>query len=559
MLTREQLEERLASLHRASLELVQDISLESLLERIAIIACEQVGARYAGVGVLNDAGELEQFIPIGMTPSEIRKLAHLPEGKGLIGVLMNSRQAIRVPDMGQDSRRAGFPPFHPIMTAFLGVPILLGERQLGQIYLTNKLDGTEFNGDDEQVITTLAAYAAVAISNARLYRTLRDREQALTRRNEDLALLNNLASMLASSMDENTILYTALSRLVEYLGLEAGEIFLRNETNAGLDCVLHIGNSLKQIWTRTSFKAGEGLVGKVALRGQPELIMLTGQQRRFVPAAALRVCIRQIVAVPITASGGVMGVLCIASYAPQPFDEMDMQLLTSIGSWTGTAVENARLNIQGRRVAILEERERIGMDLHDGVIQSIYAVGLTLEHARLLLPEDKEKGAQKIEMGIKGLNHTIQDIRNYILDLRPRQLNEEEDLLGGLQRLINELRANTTLDVSLMGSSEGLDQLEEACAIALFHICQEALANISKHAQATKVDVLLWSSADRVLMEISDDGRGFDVSKAREKSGHGLRNINTRARGVGGDVEITTAPDEGTIILAWVPFKRKKG
>ncbi|HPH96427.1 MAG TPA: GAF domain-containing sensor histidine kinase [Anaerolineaceae bacterium] len=558
MLTREQLEERLASLHRASLELVQDISLESLLERIAIIACEQVGARYAAVGVLNEAGELEQFIPIGMTPSEIRKLPHQPEGKGLIGVLMNSRQAIRLPDVNQDARRAGFPAFHPVMNTFLGVPILLGEKQLGQIYLTNKLDATEFNADDEQVITTLAAYAAVAISNARLYRTLRDREQALTRRNEDLALLNNLASMLASSMDEETILRTALSRLVEYLGLEAGEIFLRNETNAGLDCVLHIGNSLKQIWTRTYFRAGEGLVGKVALSGQPELIMLSGQQRRFVPAAALRACIRQIVAVPITASGGVMGVLCIASYAPQPFDEMDMQLLTSIGSWTGTAVENARLSIQGRRVAILEERERIGMDLHDGVIQSIYAVGLTLEHARLLLPEDKELGAQKIEMGIKGLNHTIQDIRNYILDLRPRQLNEEEDLLGGLQRLVNELRANSSLDVSLMGSSEGLDQLEEACAIAMFHICQEALANISKHAQATRVEVLLWSSADRVLMEISDDGRGFDMAKAREKSGHGLRNIHTRARGVGGDVEITTAPGEGTIILAWVPFKRKK-
>jgi two-component system sensor histidine kinase DevS len=197
-LSREQLEERLAALHRASLELVQDISLESLLERIAIIACEQVGARYAAVGVLNENGELEQFIPIGMTPAEIKKMAHSPRGSGLIGALMNTRQTIRLADIADDPRSAGFPPHHPEMKSFLGVPIRLGESQLGQIYLTEKNNDTEFSRDDEVVLETLAAYAAVAISNARLYQELRQRDRALTRRTNDLTLLNDLASKLTS-------------------------------------------------------------------------------------------------------------------------------------------------------------------------------------------------------------------------------------------------------------------------------------------------------------------------------------------------------------------------
>ncbi|RPH60723.1 MAG: GAF domain-containing protein, partial [Chloroflexi bacterium] len=192
LLTRQQLEERLIALHQASLQLVEDISLETLLERIASVACEQAQARFAALGVLGNDGKLRQFISIGLTDTEIRRIPHPPTGRGLIGALMNTDQSIRIPDIHDDPRSSGFPRNHPHMRSFLGVPIRLGDDQLGQLYLTEKIGQTEFTADDEQIIQMLAAYAAVAIKNARLYDDLMARDQALTRRNQDLALLNNI-------------------------------------------------------------------------------------------------------------------------------------------------------------------------------------------------------------------------------------------------------------------------------------------------------------------------------------------------------------------------------
>ncbi len=382
------MEERLAALHRASLELVQDISLESLLERIAIVACEQVGARYAAVGVLNENGDLDQFIPIGMTPSEIQKMANPPRGTGLIGALLNSRQTIRLANITVDPRSSGFPAHHPRMRSFLGVPIRLGESQLGQIYLTEKKEADEFSRDDEIVIETLAAYAAVAISNARLYQELRQRDRALTRRTDDLTLLNDLASKLTSEADIDEILNSALDRAVGYISVEAAEIHLRDEEGTVLHLVAHRDHGLGRIWNRDSFEIGQGLVGTTAQTGQLQAFRLAEETNIHLRKALLKSEVQQILCFPLTSRIGVLGVLTIASRYPKPFAETELQLMTSIGSWTATAIENLRLNIKGKRLAILEERERIAMDLHDGIIQSIYAVGLTLEHARLLLAED---------------------------------------------------------------------------------------------------------------------------------------------------------------------------
>jgi two-component system, NarL family, sensor histidine kinase DevS len=555
ILTREQLEERLASLHRASLELVQDISLESLLGRIAMVACEQVNARYAAVGVLDEKGSLEQFIPIGMTSQEIESMDNPPVGKGLIGELMHTQQPIRISDISRDPRSSGFPPNHPAMHSFLGVPIRLGEHQVGQIYLTNKVDDPEFNQDDEQVIETLAAYAAVAISNARLYKELRERDQALTHRNENLALLNNLASILASSPDIDEILETALKGVVDYKNVEVGEIFLREEDGKKLRLVLHRGNTIDSLFTRDTFLVGEGQIGMTAKSGKTRINPASYKDGHYLRKAIQQACIRQIITFPLTGRQGVLGVLCIATCQPTPFDEVEMQMMASIASWTGTAIENIRLNVQEKRLAILEERERIGMDLHDGIIQSIYAVGLTLEHARLLMAENKDQSKKRIEQAIADLNSTIRDIRTYILDLRPRQL-KEEDLIQGLQRLVNELRANTQLEVNLKGSSGDIEDLPEADAEALFHICQEALANVAKHSYARRVDIFLWQTNDRVLLEIHDDGQGFDPQRKNLTLGHGISNMQTRAHNVGGDIEFTSDPGEGTTILAWVPFEK---
>src|SRR6266542_3521846 len=365
LLTRAQLQDRLIALHAASLELVKDVSLDHLLQRIAALACEQAEARYAALGVLDENGKLDKFISVGMTDQEIKQIVHPPVGKGLIGELMNTEVPLRVPVIKEHPRSVGFPAHHPEMVSFLGVPIRAAKRQLGQIYLTEKIDAPEFTSDDEKIIQMLAAYAAAAIQNARLH-------------------------------------------------------------------------------------------------------------------------------------------------------------------------ENAH------RLAVLEERERIGMDLHDGIIQSIYGVGLSLESALHSFEDEPQDAKARVQHSIEGLNQAIRDLRGYILDLRPRQMGNE-GLMSGLNRLLTEFRANTLANVQLTGNENELKDLPQAHSMVLFHICQEALANVAKHAKAKQVDISIWSTDERVLMEIHDNGKGFEMEKMNVTIGHGLANMQTRARSIGGDVDISSA------------------
>ena len=377
LLTREQLQERLIVLHQASLELVKDVSLDHLLERIAQVACEQAEARYAALGVLDDHGKLVKFISVGMSDGEIKMIPHPPVGKGLIGELMNADFPLRLPVIQDHPRSVGFPPNHPYMVSFLGVPILAANRQLGQIYLTEKIGAPEFTADDEKIIQMLATYAVAAIQNAQLH--------------------------------ENT-----------------------------------------------------------------------------------------------------------------------------------------------RRLAVLEERERIGMDLHDGIIQAIYGVGLSLESTLHIIEENPEDAREQVKRSIGGLNQAIRDLRAYIMDLRPRQLGNN-GLMSGIKSLISEFRANSLAMVSLSGPDHELLEMPQSHSLALFRICQESLANVAKHAKAKNVQISVWSTDDRVLMEIHDDGRGFVTEKMSTTIGHGLANMQTRAHSAGGDIDISSAVDEGTTILAWVP------
>ncbi len=552
VLTREQLEERLVALHRASLELVSNLSLDSLLERIVSLACEQSRARYAALGVVNDKGELVQFIPIGMTKEQVRRMDHPPYGMGLIGALQKEQHTIRVADIGADPRSVGFPHHHPLMRSFLGVPILLGNRLLGQLYLTDRMDYPEFTEDDERVIEMLAVYAAIAINNARMYADLVERDRTLTLRNEDLALINDIAAALINAQEVEAILDQTLKRVMSYLGVEAGEIFLAEEGGTELRLALHRGEAAEAFWTRDRFQIGEGFVGLVAQTGKPLVSTALQHDLRYLRRAVVEAGFHCIACIPLATHGSVVGVMGVATRRERLFDQREIDLLTAIGTWAGITIENARLHRQSRRLAVLEERERIGMDLHDGIIQSIYAVGLALDYARDAVEEDPKQARLKIEQAIEGLNGTIRDIRAYILDLRPHQFRGE-DLKDGLQRLVDEFRTNTLAEATLLVPENGLAGLPTSHATALFHICQEALTNVAKHAQAGHISVHLWKAPERVLLEITDDGQGFDLRKMSVTLGHGLSNMHTRARRVGGDVEITSDAGEGTTVLAWVP------
>ncbi|PWB50601.1 MAG: hypothetical protein C3F13_16755 [Anaerolineales bacterium] len=555
LLTREQIEARLVALHRASLELVSDLSLEVVLERIAQLAREQAGARYAALGVLDDQGKLVHFIPVGMTSEEMRQMDHPPIGLGLIGAIAKEQRTIRVADISHDQRSVGFPPYHPAMTSFLGVPILSGGQLLGQIYLTDKEDYSEFTRDDERVIEMLAAYAAVAIVNARMFRELEQRDDTLLQRNRDLKLLNDIGEMLAGTPEIDVILEKTLEHVMSYLGVEAGEIFLTEEDGLSLRMAIHRGEAGDAFWTKDQFRVGEGFVGLVAESAKPLVTSSLRQDVRFLRKQVVNAGFQCLACIPLVSRANVVGVMGIATRKLQPLEPREINLLTSIGVWAGTAIENARLNQQGRRLAVLEERERIGMDLHDGIIQSIYAVGLALDYARMEVETNPNKALMKLEQAIDGLNSTIRDIRTYIMDLRPRQFRGE-NLVDSLQRLIDETRANTELEISFSGPDSGTMILPTTISTALFHISQEALANIAKHAQAHQAKINLWTAPGRVLMEVTDDGVGFDLTKTRLVLGHGLANMRTRARKMGGDIEVNSEPGKGTSVLTWIPLNQ---
>jgi signal transduction histidine kinase len=339
---------------------------------------------------------------------------------------------------------------------------------------------------------------------------------------------------------------------MDYLGFEAGEIFLREDGEFELRMALHRGVAAEAFWTRDQFRMGEGVVGIVAETGEPQVDINPESDLRFLRRAVAQAGFRSLSFFPLTAHGNVIGVMSIGSRQKRVMEDREVQVLLAIGRWAGLTIENARLHRQARRLAVLEERERIGMDLHDGIIQSIYGVGLALEYARIALEEDPHQARQKIIASIEALNGTIRDIRSYILDLRPRQFHGE-DLKQGLQRLVDEFQANSHTRVVLVAPETGLVDFPAANARALFHICQEALANTAKHGHAHQAEIHLWTTRERVLLEVTDDGAGFDLRKMSVTLGHGLSNMHTRARKVGGDVEITSAPGEGTTVLAWVP------
>jgi len=256
--------------------------------------------------------------------------------------------------------------------------------------------------------------------------------------------------------------------------------------------------------------------------------------------------------VPIIAAGEPLGNLYLTDKNDyDEFSEADQRLVEMLAAHAAIAIQNAMLYEQVERLAVLEERTRIGMDLHDGVIQSIYAVGLTLESIYLSLPADEFESAKLLDTAIEGLNDAIRDIRNFILDLRPRRFSG--DLSQGLARLVREFQANTMVPVT-MTISQQLDNLPAPTARALFLTTQESLANIARHARAGNVILTLMRSNSAVMVVIEDDGRGFDPNDDSRQVGHGLANMQARAEGMGGMFRLRSAVGQGTTVTLKIPL-----
>jgi signal transduction histidine kinase len=368
----------LSTLNEALLLIAGDAPLEQILERIVAAAARLVDARYAALGVTDAEGQMVTFVHTGMAQELVAQMPRLPQGQGVLGWLVNHPQTLRLQDVQQHPAAVGFPPGHPPMHSFLGVPLIAGDEVVGTLYLTEKRDTAQFSEQDQALVELFAAQAAIAITKARLY----------------------------SRMEQ---------------------------------------------------------------------------------------------------------------------------------------------------LVVLSERNRIGMDLHDGVIQSIYAVGLTLESLRMTLAEEGE-GQQLLDTAIRGLNGAIQDIRNFIMDLRPRRFSG--DLREGIRQLVREFQANTLIVVRLHSPAR-TDLLDMATARTLFLTTQEGLANVARHARAKSADITLTERSGQIILTIRDDGRGFNPDSGVYRVGHGLANMESRARELNGEFVVQSAPGQGTVMRLALPFSRQ--
>jgi signal transduction histidine kinase len=319
------------------------------------------------------------------------------------------------------------------------------------------------------------------------------------------------------------------------------------------------GDDFDAFYSRTLFRIGDGVVGKAAgLRKALVVDHLETDPRILRPAIIKAGFVSQAV-IPLQSTWEVVGVMTLSSKKERKFSVRELDLLTTIGMWTGIAIQNALLQQQIRHIAVLEERERIGMDLHDGVIQSLYSLGLTLDYVKQIIQEDPQESLEKLTLATDGINSTIADIRTYISDLRPRQMQENLSFTDNLKILVDEFIVNSKIEGIFEDRTDRPLELDYHSTLTLFRIAQEALSNTARHSKAKTAQILLWNEDGRVFLELEDDGQGFNVDKTEANLGHGLVNMQRRIRKAGGEIELESSPGKGTRIRAWVPKTQENG
>lgn len=543
---------RMRELHRATLNLFTDLSLDMVLNRIVDVAKNLVSAKFAALGVPDGQGGLDTFLYRGLSKEQADKIPHLPEGKGLIGEMLRESQSIRVAQMGSDPRSAGFPEGHPGMTSFLGVPIAAYGRPLGQIYLTDKEEDGEFTEDDQRLIEMLAAHAAAAIENAHLYRQVLSSEEELTQRNEELELIHSLTTTASTTLELDELLEAMLDQAIRLFGAQAGEAFIYDSLEAVYRLAVHRGEAQEAFFSVNEFSKGQGFIGLVAETGKPIWSSTLGEDVRFKRQPVVEAGFDSFVSVPMTSGGETVGVISLAFHGKREIDERAVGLLEAVGAGVGLAVENSRLSRQARRVAILEERERIGMDLHDGIIQSIYAVGLTLDSTKMMVMEDSESAKTTLEKVTDQLNTIMSDIRSYILDLKPSRV-KPGFFVESLEDLLRGVRADSLLESDLSADPHLADKLRQDTANNLFLIVQEAVANSARHSKAKRLRINFSEVDEDIVLQVFDNGVGFGPDGVSRRLGHGLNNMEERAQQIGGSFDLVSTEGEGTKITIRIP------
>ncbi|MGW2826138.1 GAF domain-containing protein [Streptomyces sp. NPDC001443] len=540
--------DRVHSLLEAVLSVGRELDLEQALHSIVEAAAVLVDAEYAALGVIGpDGRRLSAFHTVGVSEEQIARIGPYPEGHGILGELISHPEPLRLAKISEHPASHGFPAHHPPMNTFLGVPIRVRDQVFGNLYLTEKRGGAQFDEEDVAVTLTLAVAAGVAIDNARLYEESRLRERWL-RANADIT------HNLMSGSDRTEVLSLIAERAREITGAALAAVALPMadtgtlavEIAVGLDAEAHRGLVLPM---------DSSLMGLAFSGAAPVSSADVGHDERISLEPPRFGGLGPAVAVPIGAGeAGPQGVVLLARKAGQPvFSAAETEPLKTFAAQAAVAMELAQRRQDAEEVAVLQDRDRIARDLHDLAIQRLFATGMTLQSAGRFI--EHEEASQRVVRAVDDLDETIKIIRSTIFGLRSRGGAGETGLRARAIRVVGE--AAPVLGFAPGVRMEGLLDTDVPKEIAdhVVAVLSEALTNIARHARADRADVLLATDGREVRLSVADNGVGIPESGRRS----GLRNMAERAEQLGGRLELGKSEGGGTGLVWRVPSQKAEG
>ncbi|MFJ7776935.1 GAF domain-containing protein [Streptomyces yangpuensis] len=553
--------DRVHSLLEAVVSVGRELDLAQVLRRIVEAAALLVDAEYGALGVIGpDGRSLAQFLTVGLGDEEIAAIGPLPAGHGLLGEVIRHPEPLRLTDLGAHPSSHGFPAHHPPMRTFLGVPIRVRDEVFGNLYLTDKRGGVDFDTEDETVISTLSVAAGVAIDNARLYEGSQ-RQQRWLRANAEIT------ESLLSGSSRPEVLELIARRAQEITAARLAHIAVPVDGVDGL-VVEYVAGNDGAAWQGLVVPFDGTLSGAAHRAGRPVTALQVSDDGRCateasaqgrdgsgpdaavrdgaVRDAAVRDATGPAVAVPLgTAGGEGRGVLLLSRSAGEPaFGEGELEPLVAFAGQAAIALELAERRRDAEQIALLEERDRIARDLHDLAIQRLFATGMTLQSAARLV--EHEGAAERVGRAVDDLDETIKIIRSTIFGLRTKDRESGPGLRARVARAVGY--AAPSLGSPPRLTMEGLLDTDVPAQIAdhVVAVLGELLSNAARHARATRVDVNLRAAGGEVALTVSDNGTGIPAQGRRS----GLRNLDERAQVVGGSFTVET-PEEGGSRLVW--------
>ena len=534
--------DRRDALIEAALALSSDLSLPVVLQRIIDLATEITRARYGALGVIGPGARIAQFITTGITPQEHRAIGDLPIGRGILGYLIEDARPLRLRNLSEHPRSVGFPKDHPPMYSFLGAPVMARGQVFGNIYLTEKQGADEFDEDDEKTLVALASQAGLAIGNSQLYEETRRRERSL-----DAVREVNTAILSGAARDD--VLHLVARRARELAGADLATLVIPTDEPGTLRIAVADGSHAEDL--RGMEVPLEGSVsGDVIKSGRPVSVTDASKDPRAYQAMIQQGHIGPAVFVPLNRGGQAFGTLAVAHLTGgAPFADDAMLVVATFADQAALALEYARVQTELQRLVVMDERERIATELHDGVIQSLFAVGLGLQATALRLTD--AEAATRIDEAIGEIDRAIRDLRNYIFGLRPGILADRY-LDQALRDIADDFAAKNGIKISLDIDPAVAAELSSSAG-EIVQLAREALSNVGRHSGAANAHLGLNREGGVMVLEVRDDGKGFDANR-RPRPGHqGLGNLRKRAKALGGEAQIQSEAKGGTTVRVALP------